>query len=496
MLPLPIHSTFLQYPSTQEEIISPTELILLCNHLLLVDISLTSYRPINSNTSKLNTQAMSDPISRLSIELSRMIFGYLSFHECFQLQRVSKTWNALLSTHGVEHINSIDPTIMKPGERASTVAARLHAFREGGPFGTASLRFKNARIPYAYAEGLLAYVDEKRHQRTRITLLNLGSHHETTLNFPEGGTVRDLAMSSAMVVAEDTRRNFHVWSSAADRFVTKIPSRRIAKAFALAKKTFVFIINKELNICVLGSLEVEHLKVSVKLSGEIKLLLDSEGKTLFLFCRDDYRVTCNQFDLCGRLISSQSIVHELDCRDPHRSGFFIDCPGDILHGPTTTLWAITHKREGAYGLTPKQDIHRICYELSSSEFKIVSNNIDLPTYNPHQSPFSHLFIRHDIAYFRAAIGHWYELIRVNFEKDQVDVVKGLGDAKFWWFQGEARVGAPNIHDWPFQGDQRFLIQAGDYGVLILSFDKDHQLPACLEYHTNNRGTLLSKSVPA
>ncbi|CAF9907605.1 MAG: hypothetical protein ALECFALPRED_003548 [Alectoria fallacina] len=166
-----------------------------------------------------------DVFGKLPLELSQHIFQYLQLYQIFQARRVSRRWNAVLSSsHIVEsmvlrpwYTEEKSPLQIPEGLSESAVlslkAEHVDAFRNGTPFSIAVAKTESwydgfASGPVEYSEGVLAWLTTGDKS---IHLKWLASERSATLTPPDEGIVGDFILDGSCLVAFTLSRICYVW---------------------------------------------------------------------------------------------------------------------------------------------------------------------------------------------------------------------------------------------------------------------------------------------
>ncbi len=164
-----------------------------------------------------------DVFGKLPLELSQRISRYLQLYQIFQARRVSKRWNAILSSSYIvesmflrpwytEEKSSLHiPEGLSESAVVSLKAEHIDAFRNGRAFSVS--RFDTDGISsydlIAYANGILAWLTT---DGKSVRLKCLASGKSVTLASPNGTAIEYMKLGGHLLVAFTGLSNIcHIW---------------------------------------------------------------------------------------------------------------------------------------------------------------------------------------------------------------------------------------------------------------------------------------------
>ena len=163
-----------------------------------------------------------DLFGRLPLELSQHISRYLQLYQIFQARRVSKRWNAILSSSYIvesmflrpwytEEKSSLRvPEGLSESAVVSLKAEHVDAFRNGRAFSVANFNIDSAFLNIiTYANGILAWLTT---DGKSIRLACLASGKLVTFASPNGAAIEYMELRGHFLVATTELNNiFYIW---------------------------------------------------------------------------------------------------------------------------------------------------------------------------------------------------------------------------------------------------------------------------------------------
>ena len=254
-----------------------------------------------------------DVIAELPLEIAQIILQYLPLHQIFQAQRVSSNWRRILSS-----ASTVEPLLrdwFPKGEVGlglripkgvssefitSLKAERVDAFRTGFAFSSATHewdhrdRFGDSYGPGrgAYAEGIMAWIDQK--QFNQIRTLDLKTGQKGLFLSEDGMAIDEIAISSSIVVALSsegcrawtltTGESYRLRYRRAPKFQRFISVSGKSVAFAYAKRLKSGECGFRIVTWTLKDQRLSRFFVAIPTKGCAQsLMLDSNGETLLFF---------------------------------------------------------------------------------------------------------------------------------------------------------------------------------------------------------------------
>ncbi len=163
-----------------------------------------------------------DIFGAVPLELSQNISQYFQIHQIFQARRVSRRWNAVLSSPYIvdtsvlhpwyteKQSNSRLPESLSDYDR-QTLSEHIDRFRNGRAFGLQVIKFKNLDVSpefIRYAKGILACLTE---DEKGVHLKCLISGKAKTLASPDGTPIYFIFFDGCNLVATTSSNTCHSW---------------------------------------------------------------------------------------------------------------------------------------------------------------------------------------------------------------------------------------------------------------------------------------------
>ena len=249
-----------------------------------------------------------DILTKLPLEISQLILRYLPLHQIFQARRVSSKWKQLLST--AQMVNSLMrdwypqpgiesdlhiPAGLSAERVASLKAEHIDAYRTGNAFKYAKLSCEDLSQSIdsnrlAYADGMMAWVDETDPECVRILDLKTGQEWSF---LPENRPyIHAIAISSSMAVLLGSSRCYVLSLKTGYNYFLRLPSDRTASIAVSGESLAIVYCDGYNEKCQHTSALTWTLKNQKTSSFALpfslqrraySIMLDKRGETLLLF---------------------------------------------------------------------------------------------------------------------------------------------------------------------------------------------------------------------
>lgn len=440
-----------------------------------------------------------DIVARIPFEISEMIFQYLPLCQVFQAQRVSKKWQEILASAGMitsllrQWYRGPDTTPRLPDRlsvytAASLMAEHVDAYQRGKAFSMSTHAFPSYTDGLnpdfvAYADGLIAWADATDCYICK--LLDLKTGNKTSFTTEDRSSISQLALSSSMIAVISMSGKCYLWAFQEQKsFSIRMPSARVMKVL-ISDKTLVFAFHPQPRWdgahleMITWTLHSRRTHASTfKLKGtnpiyfETKVMLDKEGVSVVLFERplngglgEAESVHFTRVSLTGKIRARG--VAEGPRRESHED--YARRTRLMQSNQHATIWAflrnfknerspeVVHVRYNFDRNRVEYDIHRIV-------------NFD------RGLPMSDLFFHKDVAYYRHYPAKGVALKVIDFSQSTCTdaPMSTLIPWTEMWSQGRQYItyDVRNHYDSMLFGDENFLVNIFNGGVLVWSFDKD------------------------
>lgn len=441
-----------------------------------------------------------DIVAKVPCEISEMILQYLPLRQVFQAQRVSHRWRDILASPGVvtavlwSWYPASDPILgVRDGLSAKTVALlnaeHVDAYRSGNAFSMSTLDFEvfpddlNSDL-VAYADGVVAWTDARDCYICRSLDVKTG----TRLSFVTGdrSPIRHLAISSSMIAAISTSGKCFLWTFREQMSVSlRMPSARVTKIMLSSNSLVVafhprfmgdglqiemitWTLNSQCTHSFWLSLHGFDLKFL-----ETKLLLDKQGASVVLLERDldggIGEIESVHFTRAGLT----GVIHARGTAQGPRRESLEDYAKHTILAQTNqyaTAWAFVGN---ASGNDSSAKFVRVRYDFDRDR---VEFDTRLIKGFDRSHAMSDMFFYKDAAYYRHyLIAH--PLLRV-IDFDQSVCSRAPMSTLISWYDSWPQKGLnkeyriSNHYRSLLFGDENFLVNIFNGGMVVWSFDKD------------------------
>ena len=447
-----------------------------------------------------------DIFTQLPLELSQKITQYLGLSEATRARRVSKDWlNLLTSSQMMQSLfgpwhRTADSTLSIPNGLSHSAISSLkaeyvNAYRSGAAFdkrvvGRPISLVGSISNHVAYSNGKVAWIDEIG---TTVHLLSLEDEGAWSKNKGDGAVFGHLALSSslmaAITVAGECRvtdftkelqmeHQFQLSPGNVEKIVVAKESLGVQQGSLTGSSSS--IISYGVTTWTLGDPTPLYFTAILYRSPEqavspcdIKIMLDNSGRSLVLFERvtEAKLVYSTRFSLEGRILAESTLqLPNIEASAKHSEE---STPISVNGCATVWSYSTYKKREGFEGT---YKVLRVQYNVDHDVLRLQADIFGADSGEGLTS--SNVFFWNDVAYCHARSSSTFLKV-IDFSKSIIAPAlmgqdmecafgpPGLarrGVSEGWWM--------PGSH---FLGDERFLVSAYRFGLIIWAFDKRHRM---------------------
>lgn len=445
-----------------------------------------------------------DFFTTLPLELSQRISQYLPIHQVFQARRVSRRWNAILSTSYVVESTCLRPwyngeelPLRIPGNLSedavmSLKAEHVDAFRNGRPFSVAVSSTEKwiKDISYdsvGYAKGILAWLTTDGQS---IRLKCLASGKSETLASPDGTNFQGIVFYSCVLVASTSLKSLYVWTlldgfqrieMLEPTFVGLEPfylwvlvsDSRLAIVHEDREKIYLKTIENRTRTTYDLELELRGLRPPLETSDDFKVMDASGGNSLVYFERvmgSPSYVYFTRVDRHGKLESKGHVKHpNIEGYTSHYEEASVSLPMD----GSVILWSYTRHLPSPMGHGPDAWLLlRICYvqDQLRVEQQTISHIVNTP-----RKPIIELFRWKDVIY------HLDEQAKLEIIDLKESTCKPTEMSVPTPCEEHNALSSPNTaSSWLLLGDESFLIGIRGGSCVVWCFDR--HLASAIPHH--------------
>lgn len=448
-------------------------------------------------------QYPTDIFTRLPLEISEIIAQHLGLTQAARARRVSKGWlNILASSHISECLvkpwHSPDKCCLRVpdglSKRAiwSLKAEHIDAYRSGKAFDHKTIQLPLSRDGpiferVAYSDGKVAWIADNT---ADIHVLSLEDGCGPSTIKGDGRVLSHLALSGSMMVVACLTGDF--WFT---DFAKNVEHRGYLGAgyidkMVVAKETLgvlrrhlrPYILQIIVTTWKLGDTVARHFTSSLHRSGkqpfrlcDLNIMLDQSGTFVVLFERvtEARTVYFTRFSLEGQILAEGTLkIPSMEGCAEHLDKV---TPTDV--NGWATVWSYS-TREEVECVQKTKTIFRVRYNCDHDILQLKKNSFDV--FSDYISTTSNIFFCNDVAYCKARNGGPDIMLKViDFSNSPIAPALMCYGEK-WLYEWKDQISPLTMSkgDWlisVFLGDERFLIIAGEVGLVIWAFDKNHAM---------------------
>ena len=449
-----------------------------------------------------------DIFGDLPLELSQRIAEYMDLPNSIRSRRVSKKWLNILGCAQTSQL-LLQPWLgvggsklhiskgLSPTALSSLKAEQICSYRTGSAFDRSIIEAplpSNGPISnhIAYSSGRVAWIDPGTYIIHLLTLEPDGAHSRQKTRKIKDEALSHIALSNSVMVAATLSGQCRV---------RKLTTRKEHR-FQLDNTNILSLVAANDTVAILYSplddqLQVKlttwtlrgckvvhfsaglHRSVQTLGSCDLKIMLDASGARVVMFERvvEAKLVYFTRFSLDG-LVQTEGTL-ELPSLEGYAKHSEASTPNHTDDWATIWSYSKIFQESGNYPLATKEVLRVQCHP--EREFVL---RLKKDTYNFYPDldwPMSNIFFWNNIAYSQAGVGPRMTVL------DVVDFSTGFNDVAamgrgiehetwdLWQDECDQWLYSGGMAQSVFFGDERFLVNACQYGFIVWAFDKGHGL---------------------
>ena len=451
-----------------------------------------------------NIRYPTDIFTRLPLELSQTIAQYLGLSCATRARGVSKDWYNLLVSyettrcllrpwHATGGSTLRIPDGLSQSAISSLEAEHINAYRSGTAFDRLTVerpisRHGTISNSVVYSNGKVAWIDKNT---TTSHVLSLEDNGCCLTNEGDGEVLNHLALSGSMMAVTTLTGECRItdFAKGVEHRLQLNPT--MVEKIVVAKETLAVLhkpltsktVQVGLTTWTLDNRTSLHFIPSLHRSPEqalrpcdLKIMLDISGSSVNIFEREAQFVYFTRLNLEGRVQAEGTL------RMPITEGYgkhSEESTPTNING-WATVWSYSNCRQLGRN-TVTIEVVRVQYELDRDVLRLKEDSFEI--WAVPDLIISNIFFWNDIAYCQVRSYGCTFLNIVDFSKSfMTSAFMGEGMRFTFGFQGSERrdrrdrrefLNSGDMLPSLFLGDERFLVNACQYGFLVWTFDKNH-----------------------
>jgi len=438
-----------------------------------------------------------DIVAKVPFEISEMILQYLPLDQVFRAQRVSRKWRETLASPKIvaNHLRSWYPDSDTPGVpdglsetiAASLKAEHVDAYQRGKAYIMENYSFGTFiddldRDLVAYADGVVAWIEGT--ERCMCRSLDLKTGNELSFRTDDSTPIIHIALSSSMIAAMGSAGMCYLWTFREQKSMSLRIPPALRMEVLLSDNSLVVPFyptfpsggaQVEIITWTLNGQRTHSFSLALNRIGgndiETKFLLDKEGASFILLERPRVGCTGEIEYVHFTRASLTGVILAQGLAEGPRRGYHEDNVRENILARTyqhATTWAFvifSSNESSSEFVRVRYDFDRDRVEFDTHLIKDIDRS----------NAMSEFFFSKNAAYYRH---NWFgrEVLRVIDFSDsictQAPMSTLLSSSESWPQQGleefySARDGCVSLLD----GDENFLVDFNNKGMLVWSFDK-------------------------
>lgn len=446
-------------------------------------------------------QYSTDIFTRLPLEISEIIAQHLGLTQAIRARRVSKGWLNILTSshvsrcllrpwHSTDNCSLRVPDGLSQSAIWSLKAEHMNAYRSGIAFDQKTVQLPLSRIGsiykrVAYSNGKVAWIADNE---TDIHFLSLENGCGYSMIKGDGKVLTHLALSGSMMVVATRTGEYRITDFAKTVGHQVYLGLGEVDEMVVAKATLAVlhgpltsnILQASVTTWKLGYTTPLHFtsrlhrspKQALRLC-DLKIMLDQSGTFVVLFERvtEAKIVYFTRFSLTGRILAEGAL------ETPSMEGYAGHpdkiTPNDV--NGWATVWSYS-TREKVEGVQKTKTILRVRYKVDHDILQLKKDSFDV--FSDPIETTSNIFFCNDVAYCKARDGRTPIVLKViDFSNSFIApaIMCYRVEYPHQWVNQILSMSEGDLLRSAFLGDERFLIIARRFGLVIWAFDRHHAM---------------------